>query len=68
MVKNKFYLVTCNTWNGKNINLCVTNILNHAKALCMDYSNRNARYKEISDMQVLHILSTDFACQNAIRL
>lgn len=45
MVKNKFYLVTCNTWNGKNINLCVTNILNHAKAVCMDYSNRNARYK-----------------------
>ena len=68
MVKNKFYLVTCNTWNSKNSNLCVTNILNHAKAVCMDYSNRNARYKEIPDMQVLHILSTDFACQNAIRL
>lgn len=68
MGKNRFYLVICNRWNGKKANLCVTNILDHAKAVCMDYSNRNARYKQISDMQALHILSTDMACQNAIRL
>lgn len=64
----KFYLITYTTFKGKIGNLCVTNILNHAKEVCMDYLSRNARYKEISETQALHILSTDFACQNAIRL
>jgi len=64
----KFYLITYTTFKGKIGNLCVTNMLNHAKKVCMEYSDLGAKYKQISDIEALHILSTDMACLNAIRL
>lgn len=62
----KIYLVRCNGAKKKQINICITNNIAHAKNLCNMYKERRATYKQITDIQAIYIMKNDFGCQNAI--
>lgn len=62
----KLYLIECDSVNNKRMNLCITNIIAHAKNVCEMYKERNANYKSITDIKALEIMQNDFGCQIVI--
>lgn len=62
----KLYLIKCQSYTGKDINLCITNNKQHVISVCKLYSEKKAHYKTITDVEALKIMQNDMACQIAI--